>query len=70
MKASRPLAVGVVVLFLALMSVQPASAQAPIKLRFQAAFPTSSLIFENFKFWAERVKALSGGRLQIEVLPP
>ena len=46
------------------------SAQAPTKLRFQAAFPPSSLTFENFKFWAERVKALSGGRLQIETLPP
>jgi TRAP-type mannitol/chloroaromatic compound transport system substrate-binding protein len=70
MKASRSLAVGVAVLFLALTSLQPASAQAPTKLRFQAAFPASSLIFENFKFWAERVKALSGGRLQIETLPP
>jgi TRAP-type mannitol/chloroaromatic compound transport system substrate-binding protein len=32
--------------------------------------PPSSLTFENFKFWAERVKALSGGRLLIETLPP
>jgi TRAP-type mannitol/chloroaromatic compound transport system substrate-binding protein len=47
----------------------PVSAQAPQKLRFQASFPTSSLIFENLKFWAERVKAMSGGRLEIEVAP-
>jgi TRAP-type mannitol/chloroaromatic compound transport system substrate-binding protein len=50
-------------------AAQPVFAQAPTKLRFQAAFPPSSLTFENFKFWAERVKALSGGRLLIETLP-
>jgi TRAP-type mannitol/chloroaromatic compound transport system substrate-binding protein len=44
-------------------------AQAPQKLRFQASFPASSYSFDNFKFWAERVKVLSGGRLDIEVLP-
>ena len=47
----------------------PANAQAPQKLRFQASFPTASLIFENLKFWAERVKVMSGGRLEIEVAP-
>ena len=47
----------------------PVEAQTPQKLRFQASFPSSSLIFENFKFWAERVKAMSGGRLEIEVAP-
>ena len=46
-----------------------ADAQTPQKLRFQASFPPSSLIFENLKFWAERVKAMSGGRLEIEVAP-
>ena len=70
MQAPRSFAVMIAALFLALAAAQPASAQAPTKLRFQAAFPASSLIFENFKFWAERVKALSGGRLQIEMLPP
>jgi TRAP-type mannitol/chloroaromatic compound transport system substrate-binding protein len=47
----------------------PVNAQAPQKLRFQASFPTASLIFENLKFWAERVKVMSGGRLEIEVAP-
>ena len=70
MQPLRSFAATIAVLFLALAGAQQAFAQAPTKLRFQAAFPTSSLIFENFKFWAERVKALSGGRLQIEVLPP
>ena len=36
----------------------PVSAQAPQKLRFQASFPTAILIFENLKFWAERVKVM------------
>ena len=47
----------------------PVEAQTPQKLRFQASFPSSSLIFENFRFWAERVKVMSGGRLEIEVAP-
>jgi TRAP-type mannitol/chloroaromatic compound transport system substrate-binding protein len=47
-----------------------AFAQTATKLHFQAAFPASSLMYENSKFFAERVKALSGGRLQIEILPP
>src|SRR5262245_12690500 len=69
MKTLRAGAVVVAVLLM-LGVAQRASAQAPIKLRFEAAFPTSSMIFENFKFWAERVKVLSGGRLQIDTLPP
>jgi len=47
------------------------SAQAQVtKLRFQGAFPTSSLFYENSRYFAERVKTMSGGRLQIEMLPP
>ncbi len=70
MKVSRTLLLGVAALLMLFGAGVPASAQAQTKLRFQAAFPASSLIFENFKFWAERVKAMSGGRLEIEVLPP
>jgi len=47
----------------AIGSATPAVSQAQQKLRFQSAFPPSSMIHENAKFWAERVKALSGGRL-------
>ncbi|HEX4894316.1 MAG TPA: TRAP transporter substrate-binding protein [Hyphomicrobiaceae bacterium] len=46
----------------------PAEAQST-KLRFQASFPSSSLNFDNFKWWADRVKLMSGGRIEIEVLP-
>ncbi len=46
----------------------PAAAQT--KLRFQSVFPPSGYIFENAKYFADRVKALSGGRLLIDILPP
>ena len=44
-------------------------AQTPQKLRVQASFPASSIVMEGFKIWTERVKAMSGGRLEIEGLP-
>ena len=54
----------------ATVAVAPAAqAQAPLKLRFQASFPSSSYNFENFKFWADRVKMISDGRLDVEVAP-
>jgi TRAP-type mannitol/chloroaromatic compound transport system substrate-binding protein len=46
-----------------------ASAQAPITLKFQASWPAGSLLYENFKMFAERVDKMSGGRLKIETLP-
>jgi TRAP-type mannitol/chloroaromatic compound transport system substrate-binding protein len=54
---------------LALAVMLPCAHAQTTKLRFQSAFPTSSLMFENSKYFTERVKALSGGRLQIEMLP-
>jgi TRAP-type mannitol/chloroaromatic compound transport system substrate-binding protein len=47
-----------------------ASAESVTKLRFESVFPPSALFFENGKYFTERVKAISGGRLQIEMLPP
>jgi TRAP-type mannitol/chloroaromatic compound transport system substrate-binding protein len=47
-----------------------ASAQSLTKLRFESTFPASGYIFESSKYFAERVKAMSGGRLQVEMLPP
>ncbi|MFM9939095.1 MAG: TRAP transporter substrate-binding protein [Hyphomicrobiaceae bacterium] len=54
---------------LALSPVPPAAAQspAPIKLKFTSAFPPTTTIHDNLKWWADRVKAASGGRLEIEV---
>lgn len=51
------------------LAALPAAAQTATKLRVQSTFPPSSLIYESSKFWAERVKALSGGRLVIDLLP-
>jgi TRAP-type mannitol/chloroaromatic compound transport system substrate-binding protein len=48
--------------------VDNALAQSPKRLRVQASFPPSSVVMENFKLWAERVKVMSGGRLEIEGL--
>ncbi len=46
------------------------SAQSVTKLRFQSAFPASSLFFESSKYFTERVRLMTGGKLLIEMLPP
>lgn len=60
-------------LFLTLGSLQPQSVSAetgkPVVLKFQASWPTGLVIYENFKFIAERVEKISGGSLKIETLP-
>lgn len=49
----------------------PAAAQAKATvLKAQASFPPTSLLFLDFKDYAERVDKMSGGRLKIETLPP
>ncbi len=45
------------------------AAEAQTKLRCQSTFPPSGMFHENAKLFAERVKALSGGRLELEILP-
>jgi TRAP-type mannitol/chloroaromatic compound transport system substrate-binding protein len=40
-----------------------------ISLRIESPVPPSSVLFENFKMYAERVDAMSGGRLKIQALP-
>ena len=46
-----------------------AVAQGSRTLKMQATWPASSMLFDNFKMFAERVEKLSGGRLKIETLP-
>jgi TRAP-type mannitol/chloroaromatic compound transport system substrate-binding protein len=46
-----------------------ATAQAPTTLKMQASWPAALTLFDNFKFFAERVEKMSGGRLKIETLP-
>jgi TRAP-type mannitol/chloroaromatic compound transport system substrate-binding protein len=45
------------------------TAQAPRVLRMQAAWPASDVFFEMAGQYAERVAAMSGGRLRIDLLP-
>jgi TRAP-type mannitol/chloroaromatic compound transport system substrate-binding protein len=46
-----------------------AAAQAPIKLKMQASWPSSSTFMDNFRMFVDRIKKASGGRLEIEALP-
>jgi len=70
------MSVRVLVLLLALALVgflavgsQSTTAQAPITLKMQAAWPAGWTLYENFTMFAERVNKISGGRLKIETLP-
>jgi TRAP-type mannitol/chloroaromatic compound transport system substrate-binding protein len=69
MHRRRVLAAAVAAAGLISLGLSTAEAQAPVKLRFQASFPSSSTFFDTLKYWADRVKVMSGGRLEIEVLP-
>jgi TRAP-type mannitol/chloroaromatic compound transport system substrate-binding protein len=46
-----------------------AAADKKFKLTFQATWPSGLTIYENFLWFAERVKKMSGGRLEITTLP-
>jgi TRAP-type mannitol/chloroaromatic compound transport system substrate-binding protein len=62
---------GVLAAMLFVASLAPmALAQTPVKLRFQSAYPASGLAYENSKFLVARIRALSGGKLQIDMFPP
>jgi TRAP-type mannitol/chloroaromatic compound transport system substrate-binding protein len=50
------------------LAAEPVQAQGTTTLRIQAAWPPTSMLWENSKFFAERVGKLSGGRLKIEML--
>ena len=52
------------------LAVGPQSASAQTKvLKFQATWPASLTLYENFTFWADRVNKLSAGALKIETMP-
>lgn len=53
-----------------LLIAAPAVAQPKtITLKIESPVPVSSVLFENFKMFAERVEKSSGGRLKIQALP-
>jgi TRAP-type mannitol/chloroaromatic compound transport system substrate-binding protein len=47
----------------------PMPAQAQTKLQMQSAFPTKGTFADNLVFFAERVKVMSAGRLEIVPIP-
>lgn len=70
MKVRQFLQTGLAAAVLLAAGFAPGVASAQTKLRIQSTFPQSSLFYENSKFFGERVNAMSGGKLVIEMLPP
>jgi TRAP-type mannitol/chloroaromatic compound transport system substrate-binding protein len=71
MRHSTKYAAGALAAALTLMAPPEAAAQqTPTKLKFSSAFPQATTIFDNFRWWADRVKVNTGGRLEIETSPP
>ena len=73
MKIRFSVRLGIVIFVLAiafLVVPQPQQAQAKnYKLTFQATWPAGLTIYQNFVWFAKRVKKMSGGRLEIKTLP-
>lgn len=70
MKLRQFLTTGLAAAALLAAGLAPGLASAQTKLRIQSTFPQSSLIWESGKFWADRVNAMAGGKLVVEMLPP
>ena len=62
-----PVTIAAIIVMMLISSV--CLADSPKVLRMQTSYPGTTPTFENFQFWAERVNAMAGGRLKIEVLP-
>jgi TRAP-type mannitol/chloroaromatic compound transport system substrate-binding protein len=60
--------VAVILVVLLAVGAERVPAQGTTTLKIQAAWPPASMLWENSKFFAERVGKLSGGRLKIEML--
>jgi len=68
LRSVAALTVGVA--FAAALALAPQNASAQTKvLKFQATWPASLTLYENFLYWAERVNKLSAGTLKIETMP-
>ena len=46
-----------------------AASEKPIKLKWQVAVPSGNLIWDGYVSIANRIKELSGGRLEMELIP-
>ena len=68
MKLSKTFLAGACAALVAVGAALPDAAQAQTKLRVQSSFPAQGLYQLSLDYFAERVDALSGGRLKIEIL--
>jgi len=64
-----PVMVFSIVLTLGVTQALSQGKQKPIVLKMEIPVPTTSLAFDNFTMWADRVEKMSAGRVKIEKLP-
>ena len=69
MKLSKTLLSGACAALVAVGAALPVAAQAQTKLRIQSAFPAQGLYQIALDDFAERVNAMTAGKLKIELLP-
>ena len=71
MKTKGLVCVGIALALALVLVAQPqeALAQQKFKLKFQATWPAGSTLYTHFKQLTERIRKMSGGRLDIECLP-
>ena len=60
--------IAVIVAMVMVVQTQPVSAKN-FKWKFEACWPTGSSLYGNFVQLTDRIKEMSGGRLDIETLP-
>lgn len=68
LRSACALAAGAVLAASLAVAPQTVFAQTKV-LKFQATWPASLTLYENFLYWAERVNKLSAGALKIETMP-
>lgn len=61
---------GAIVATLVLLCASPVmAATKPIVIKMESPVPSTSVLFENFQMFGDRVEKMSGGRIKIETLP-
>ncbi len=70
MKRRTLVLIGIIAAMAILFSVHPQTVLAKnYKLKFEACWPAGSSLYKHFTMLADRIKEMSGGRLEIETLP-
>lgn len=68
MRMARWLATGLTAALIGVGGALGAADAQTSKLRIQASFPPTSLAMDGFRIWADRVKAMSAGKIDMEGL--